>query len=199
VEAFSSEYVVLEGLKMKTLCIVVLLISAALTGYGTEDRLPRRSDSLSFEKRINLIDAKVVDLTDIFALHHIEEFNEVYLTPLKFEDSVTQYLGQPVNLEHKLIAVCSMTALPLSEYIKMLNVYYSLYQKKLIDEGSLNCCIFNEFDTKNRLARQYKNPLIRTFLSKVLKDRSLPKDFRTNLRETLSGKWYSDLKTTGHL
>jgi hypothetical protein len=156
-------------------------------------------DSLNFEKRINIIDSKVVDLTNIFALHHIKEFDDVFFTPLKFEDSVIQYIQKPVSFENKIIAVCSMTKLPLDKYIDILNSYFTLFTENKINEQLLSRCIFNEFDTDYRLAKQYRNTLVRQLLNKMLNRKSLSKEFKINVKETLNGKWYNDLRRTGHL
>jgi hypothetical protein len=156
-------------------------------------------DSLNFEKRINTIHSKVIDLTDIFALHHIKEFNEVYFEPLKFEDSVIRYLQKPVSLENKIIAICSMTKLPVNKYIDILNSYFLLYTKNKINEELLNRSIFNEFDTDNRLTKQYKNPQVRELLFKMINCNTLSKPFKADLKETLNGKRLNNLKRTGHL
>ena len=164
-------------------------------------KLPKQQgiDSLNFEKRINVIHSKVVDLTNIFALHHIEEFNEIYIAPLKFESSVIHYIQKPVIFENKIIAVCAMTKLPSDRYYDILNSYFILYTKSKIDENLLNRCVFNEFDTDNRLTKEYRNPRVRELLSKMINCKTLSKQFRVDLKQTLNGKRYNDLKRTGHL
>lgn len=154
----------------------------------------RNLDSLNFEERIKIIHSKVVDLTNIFALHHVKEFNEVYFTPLRFESSVIQYLQKSVDFQNKIIAICTMTKLPLNENIKILDSYFSLYNHNKIDEQLLNRCIFNEFDTDYTVAKQYKNESLRRLLNKMLECKTLSKGFKVTVKETLNGKWYNDLK-----
>lgn len=159
----------------------------------------QNNEKVSFEKRINVIHTKVTDLTDIFALHDIKEFNDVYFDPVNYRDSVIQYLRKPQSLENKIIAICTMTRLPLNNYIDMLNTYFTLYSENIINEELLNRCIFNEFDSDYRLAKEYESPIVRQLLNKILNSKSLSKGFRANIKETLNGKWFSDLKRTGHL
>lgn len=151
-------------------------------------------DSLNFETRIRSIHSKVVDLTNIFALHHVKEFNEIYSKPLNFESEVLNYLQKPVSFEDKIIAVCSMTKLPINQYVDLLSTYYSMYCKHEINEALLNRAIFNEFDTNNRFEKEYKSPRVKTLLINMINCKSLSKKFREDLRETLSGKRYSAIE-----
>lgn len=185
---------------MRTVSLILIIgVLSIFAAKASELIKYKYADSLTFEKRINTIHSRVVDLTDIFALHQIKEFDEVYLTPLKFEGAVIKYLRKPESFENKIIAICSMTKLPLDEYIKILNSYFILYNKNKINEQLLNRCIFNEFDTDYIIAKQYKNPSVRLLLNKMLNCKTLSNEFKINVKETLNGKWYNDLKRTKRL
>ena len=127
---------------MKPLSLIFTIFVLSIFNSNASKLLNYRyTDSLSFEKRINTIHSKVVDLTDIFELHHIREFNEVYFAPLKFKESAIQYLQKPVSFENKIIAICSMIKLPFDKYIDILNSYFILYEKNKMNEQLLNRCI----------------------------------------------------------
>lgn len=183
-------------MKIKRTAILSLIILTIISRYTQADIRP---NPISFETRINTIHLKVVDLTDIFVLHDNKEFNEIYSKPLMFEDSVIQYLQKQVSFENKIIAICAMTSLPLDKYCNILNVYFILYRKNRINEELLNRCVFNEFDTDNKIVKNYKNQGVRKLLTKMIDCKTLSKPFHTEIRETLNGKRYNDLKTTGHL
>ncbi len=173
--------------------IVVLFFTLFLTSTNWY------ANSTNFEKRIKSIHSKVVDLTDIFALHEVKEFNEVYDNPLKFKDTVLQYLKQPEDFTNKLIAICSMTKLPLDQYVDVVSSCYNLYQKKAINEDLLERCTFNEFDSKHIITKQYKNQKLQHLLIQMLKNKALSKQFKSSIKETLSGKSYADLKKAGQI
>ena len=178
----------------KTSIILIIFVFAVFVTNASELHKYQYTNSLGFEKRISIIHSKVVDLTDIFVLHDVKEFNEVYFYPLKFKDSIIEFLKKPASFENQVIAICSMTRLPLDEYVQILNSYFVLYRQNRIKEQLLERCIFNEFDTDNRVAKQYKNPSVRRLLTKMLTCKTLSKNFKINVKETLSGKWYNDLK-----
>ena len=178
-------------IKFSILAIITLCI---ITKYTSG-----QPNVLNFEKRISLIHKNVTDLTDIFALHDVGEFNEVYLNPEKFKDSVIQYLQSREDFENKLIALYSMTKLPLYKYIGILEDCYILYNKSKITEELIFRITFNEFDTKNIIIRRYKDPRLRKFLKRLLQSNSLSNKFKKSIRETLSGQSYHNLKITGHL
>lgn len=185
---------------MKTIILTILIFVMSIFGVSASKLLKYQNiDSSNFEERINIIHSKVVDLTNIFTLHDIKEFNEVYFVPLKFESSVIKYLQKSVDFQNKIIAVCTMTKLPLYENIKILNCYFILYNTNNINEQLLNRCIFNEFDTDYMVAKQYKNPSLRRLLNKMLVCKNLSEEFKINVRETLNGKWYNDLKKAGRI
>ncbi len=179
---------------MKT-AILTLFIFVMSTSAIEVLALPKckNMNSLDFEARIDLIHSKV-DLTDIFALHNIKEFNEIYFNPLDFEFAVLNYLQKPVDFEKKIIAICSMTKLPTKQYIDLLSTYYNLYCKHKINEALLNRCFFNEFDTNNRFEREYKNQRVKTLVINMINQKSLSKQFRNDLRETLTGKRYAAIE-----
>ncbi len=169
-------------------CLIANSIYAVQTNNNQSER------NLDFERRINTIHSKVVDLTDIFVLHNVKEFNEVYLAPTKFEATALSYIQSKVSFENKIIAVCSMTQLPMNKYIGILNSYFELFKKNKIDEQLLYRCFFNEFDVNYRLAKAYKNPSVRLLLTKMLNDKVLSKEFKKDVKATLNGKWYRDLE-----
>lgn len=156
-------------------------------------------DSLDFQTRINSIHSKAVDLTNIFVLHHIKEFNEIYFNPLDYKSEVLNYLKTSAHPEKKMIAICSMTKLPTNQYIDLLSKYYDLYCNHRINDTLLDRSLFNEFDTEYRIARYYKNPKIKDLLGKMLNSKHISKELKTNIKETLNGKWYHDLKRTGRI
>ena len=156
-----------------------------------------RVNEMSFKDRIDSINSKV-DLTDIFELHHVKEFNDIYFHPLKFKDSVIEFLRKPTSFENQLIVICSMTRLPLDQYISLLYSYQRLYDKKLINARLFQRCIFNEFDTSNILIKNYKNTKIQYLLEHILKSKTVSKEFRTEIVKTLNGELFNDLKRTGH-
>jgi hypothetical protein len=187
---------------MKTISTVLLILffGNAANHFKKINSLEYgQAKDMHFKERINSIHSKVGDLTDIFSLHHIKEFNEVYFDPLKYRNSVLDYIKGPVNIENKIIAICLMTRLPLNEYVEMSNSYFVLYNKNIINEQLLDRCIFNEFDTNNTLVKNYRNPKIRLLFEAMLKSKTLSKQFKKNIMETLSGKRYNDLKRTGHI
>jgi hypothetical protein len=162
-------------------------------------RSKHTSTALRFDTLINQAHSAVTDLTDIFELHHVKQFNQIYSNPQMFKDSVIAYLSKPNSFEDKLIAVYSMTELPLNAYLDMLNSCYMLYSEKQISEELLNRFTFNEFDTNNTIIKQYQNPGVKVLFKEMMKSKSLSTQFKLNLKETLSGKRYIDLKNSGHL
>jgi hypothetical protein len=187
---------------MKTISAIILMfvIGNASNHFEKTGLLNyNQTKNIRFDHRINSIHLKVVDLTDIFALHHIKEFNEIYFNPLNYRDSVLAYLKQPESLENKVIAICLMTRLPLNEGIDIANSYFVLYNKNIINQELFERCIFNEFDTNYTLVKNYKEPKIRLLFEKMLKSKALSRQFKTSIKETLSGKLYNDLKRTGQI
>jgi len=174
----------------------LIILFAIITSFGKPIGFnkPQEINNLTFEKRISIIHSRVVDLTDIFALHHIKEFNEVYDRPIVFKDSVVYYLRGTHTFEEKIIAICSMTKLPLDQYVSILNAYYKLYCKHEINEMLLSRGIFNEFDVDNRLEREYKDSSVNTLLNKMIANKHISKQFRHDLQETLSGRRLNAIK-----
>ena len=182
--------------KMKNFIMlsILLICSIISTINASQIRDHQIESDIKFKRRINIIHSKIADLTNIYGLHHIKEFNEIYLAPAEFKTSVLSYIQKNVLFEKKIIAVCSMTRLPLNEYNRILSGYFTLFKKGEIDEKLLFRCFFNEFDVNYRLAKEYKNPFIRHLLTEMLNNNSLSKNFKKDVKETLSGKWYNDVE-----
>ena len=175
---------------MKSILILYIFV---LSSWHSQNK------PLAFEKRIKIIHSKVIDLTDIYVLHHEKEFNEIYFSPLKFKDTVLDYLQKSEDFQDKLIAVCSMAKLPLTQYVDFINSCFVIYKKGAINEDLFERCVFNEFDTKNTITKEYKNPKVQHLLKEIQKSRHLSNQFKASLSETLSGKSYKNLKKAGFL
>ena len=180
---------------LKFLLVIIFIVPNNLSKAFCNHTL----QTMDFDTRINIIHSKVVDLTNIFALHNIKEFNDVYFEPLKYKESVIKYIQKPVIFENKIIAMCMLTRLPLDEYVSTLNVYFNLYKEKKIKEQLLDRCIFNEFDTDYRLIRNFKNSKVQMLIISMIHCKRLSKDFRYNLKDVIEGRSYKALKNSGSI
>jgi hypothetical protein len=166
---------------------------------GRPSNPSQNTQSISFQKRMEIVHSKVVDLTALTDLYHVPEFLEVYKNPYRYKDAVLRYLKQSDNDTNRIIAIYSMSDLSIDNYVDQLNSFYILFQKKAVSGLLLSRYIFNEFDVKQRMFKNYKNPSLRNVLNKILIDKNISLEIKANIKGLLNGKIYRDLNRVGQV
>ena len=182
------------------LIIVSILVVIIFIFYHTtsinrnHENIKAASLKISYEKAINVISEKVVDLTSLNDLLLIDEFKSILANSDVYYNNAVILLAQPnIEEQEKLIIIYSMQNLSYNNYINFFIKSSDLYKRHLISENLITHIIVPGSDWNNLIINGFYKYKIRTEL-KSLRKVGGSQDFIYGIDEIISGKiWFRNL------
>lgn len=148
-----------------------------------------------FNKRIETIRVKVIDLTHEGALFRVPEFVEIWESPKTFKEDVLSLLADPsVPLINKEISGLSLHRLPINELVDYCESVISLKIAGKINEELMGYITIPPIQWTYLIQENYKNKNVRKMLLRMQKNIK-NKNLITYIDKILSGKAIKRIKS----
>lgn len=120
------------------LCVVLTSVSVVAKTGATDSQ---------FKKRMQSIEAFVVDLTSEFDVFNTKLFYDVWNEPLKYKKDALHFLGEENGTEtQKRIAVLAMQDLSLNDYMQFSSAVFKFWKAGKVSGEILFHTIFPGYD-----------------------------------------------------
>lgn len=110
-------------------------------------------------------------------------------SPVYFDDAMKFLQAGHFNAMQAHVCILAMQNLPVNDYVKLCDLYLSLFNQHKIAEGMLESAIMPNFLNIRVITNNYCDPKVKALLTSIINNKNVSKkEFKNYLSDILSGK-----------